>query len=146
MLAEQAGDVLPLRRKAVVHRGWDQHLNNRLFRPSIAFGIKEGLIHIIQRRRYDDTRLVMLTGFGQAGEFRQFGQSNIHAECAAASLETPHTPFEFGFQIAIIKHAFVKDFWANIGDDTVGSDLFAAFQAHTRNFFTVNQYTRHRRL
>jgi hypothetical protein len=72
LLAEQAGDMASFRREAVVHGGGDQHLDNRLFRPAMLLRIIERTVHVIEGRRNDDARLMMLARFRQASEARQF--------------------------------------------------------------------------
>src|SRR3546814_1775473 len=87
MLAEEAGDMLARRGEAVVDGRGDQHLDDRRLRPAILFRVEKGAVHIVERRREDDPRLVMLARFGEAGELRQLRQRDIHTEGAAARLE-----------------------------------------------------------
>src|SRR3546814_16871155 len=84
LLAEEAGDMLARRGEAVVDGRGDQHLDDRRLRPAILFRVEKGAVHIVERRREDDPRLVMLARFGEAGELRQLRQRAIHTEGAAA--------------------------------------------------------------
>src|SRR3546814_1908467 len=63
LLAEEARDMLPRRREAVVDGRGDQHLDDRRLRPAELLRVEEGAVHIVERRREDDPRLVMLAGF-----------------------------------------------------------------------------------
>ena len=87
--------MLSRRRKAVIDGGRDQDFNDWLLRPTIALCIQKCVVHIIEGWRNDDARLMMFASFGQAREFGQFRQGDIHPECAAACLKTLHTAFEF---------------------------------------------------
>ena len=86
----------------------------------------------------------MLAGFGQASEFGQFGQGNIHAEGAAACLEALDAAFEFTAQVAVIEHPFVKQFRPDIGNHPIGDHFLAAFKAHACDLAAINQYPRYR--
>src|SRR3546814_11391821 len=60
LLAEEARHMLAGRRKAVVDGRGDQHLDNRRLRPAELLCVEEGAVHIVERRREDDPRLMML--------------------------------------------------------------------------------------
>ena len=82
MLAEQAGNVPPRGREAVIEGRGDQHLDDRLRRPALAAGIEVGSFHVAERRRDDDARGVMIGNCAarQAAKIGQLGQSDVHAE------------------------------------------------------------------
>ena len=82
---------------------------------------------------------MVLASFGQAGEFGQFGQSDVHPECAATGFEALHAAFKFGFQVGIVKHAFVQQLWPDVRNHAVGNDFRTAFKAHARDLFAVHQ-------
>ena len=132
--------MLSRRRKAVVDGGRDQDFYDWLLRPTITLRIQKCAVHIIERWRNDDARLMMFASFGQAREFGQFRQGDIHPECSAACLETLHAAFEFRFQVGIVEHAFVQQFWPDIGDYAVGNNFLTAFKADARNLFAIHQY------
>ena len=64
LLTEQAGDMLPCGREAVVDGRRDEDFNDGLLRPAIALRIQKRAVHIIQCWRDDDARLMVLARFG----------------------------------------------------------------------------------
>ena len=60
MLAEQARDMLALRRQAVVEHALNMHLDHRLLRPAGAARVGVGLVQIFQRRRDHHAAAVMV--------------------------------------------------------------------------------------
>jgi hypothetical protein len=54
-------------------------------------GIEERAVHIGQARGHDDAGGEMIAGLGPAGEARQLGQSDVHAECGALGLPAGHS-------------------------------------------------------
>ena len=73
--------MLSRRGKTVIHRRWNEDLDDRRFRPAMNFGVCKRAVHIVERRRKNDARAVMLSPLlaRQACEVRKFRQRHIHA-------------------------------------------------------------------
>src|SRR5208283_5357996 len=56
VLAEQAGHMRARRRQAVVERGRDQHLDDRLAANAEIARVPIGAVHVAEARRQDDPR------------------------------------------------------------------------------------------
>src|SRR5690606_19725600 len=140
LLAEQARDVTPTRREAGVHGRRDQHFDDGLLRPSIAFRGEEGAVHIVKRGSDNDARLVVLARLWQAGETRQFAKRDIHAEGTAANLEALHPAAEFLRQVGRLEHPLVKELRADIRDDALRRDLFPALEPYTGYSIEIDQH------
>ena len=65
MLAEQAGDMLAVRRQRIVERRGDQHLDHRLAAPAVRAGVQPGAVHVAEARRDDDAGGEMIAWPGQ---------------------------------------------------------------------------------
>src|SRR2546427_3619644 len=68
VLAEEARDMLPRRRKCWVDQRRDEHLDDRLARPAALACVEVRALHIGERWRDDDPRAQMDTISGTARE------------------------------------------------------------------------------
>ena len=144
LLAEQASDMAARGREAVVDGRGDQHLDDRRLRPAVALRIEEGAVHVIERWGQNNSRLVMLAGFGKTGEFRQSGQRDIHPEGAASYFERLDPPPEIGGKVGGVDQAVVEQLRSDIGDDAVGGDLLTPHQPHPDRPIPVDEHPRDR--
>src|SRR4051794_8719759 len=60
MLAEEARDMLPLRRKRRVQCRGYQYFDDRLLGPAVDFRIEPRAVHVIEARRHDDASRQMV--------------------------------------------------------------------------------------
>src|SRR6478752_1750821 len=82
--------MLALGCKAWVERRWDQHFDDRLFRPAVDRRVEIGAVHVIEARRHDDARGQVIALLGQDSEFGQLRQCDVHAESRAFALPAVH--------------------------------------------------------
>ena len=126
MLAEQARDVLARRRQRVVERRGDQHLDDRLPRPAVRARVEIGALHVGEARRDDDAGGVMLGELAarQAGEIRQLGKRDVHAERAGAAAPVRDALDEMpaGSAAGSIS-ALIEQLRIEVGDDRARADV-----------------------
>src|SRR3546814_10665232 len=67
LLAEEARDMLPRRREAVVDGRGDQHLDGRRLRPDEMIRVEEGAVHIVGGWPEGYPAPDVLAGYGGAG-------------------------------------------------------------------------------
>src|SRR5690348_966947 len=71
VLAEQARDVLALRRKRLVESRRDQHFDDRLLRPPVDRRVQPRTVHVIEARGHDDAGRQVIALLWQHRELRE---------------------------------------------------------------------------
>src|SRR3954471_360822 len=127
VLAEQARDVLALRRKAVIERRGDQHLDDRLFRPTLQARIEIRALHVRKRRRDDDSRRVMRSALlaRQASEIGQLRERDVHPERPRAATPLTDALTKCGWQHGGVEQLQEKQLGIEIRDNSRCAKLLA---------------------
>ena len=109
--------MLALRRERIVQRAGDDHLDDRRVRNAVLARIEIRAVHVVERRRENDSRGMMRPRLGQAGKPRQRVERDIHAKRRRRALEAYHARHELRGQVRTIDHVQVQQLGIDIADD-----------------------------